>query len=165
MTTNLSTGRQADLDGTGMRIAIATARFNDVIGEILLTAARRALAEVGVAETDIEQVWVPGAFELPLVAQALARSGEYDAVICFGVVIRGQTSHYEYVAGQCAEGIQRVQLDTGVPVLFGVLTTEDVAQAMERADPARQDKGAEVALGAVEMVQVLRRIEKNSKDR
>ena len=154
------TSYSGQLRGDGLRVAIACGRFNDLITERLLAGARDGLVRHGVDEASITEAWVPGAFELPLVARALAASGEHDAVVCFGAVIRGETGHYEFVAGECARGIQQVQLDTGVPVLFGVLTTENLEQALERADPARGDKGAEVALGAIEMVQVLRRIEK-----
>jgi len=145
----LSTGRKADLDGTGLRIAFACGRFNDVVTDQLLATARKRLDELGVAE--VEEVWAPGAFELPLVAKALAETGRFDAVITLGAVIRGGTPHFEYVAGECAAGVQRVSLDTGVPVVFGVLTVDTVEQAEERIG-----KGAESAETAVEMAQLLR---------
>jgi 6,7-dimethyl-8-ribityllumazine synthase len=147
----LSTGRKPDLDGTGMRVAFACGRFNDVITEELLKRATARLHELGVAGGMVDEVWAPGAFELPLVAKALAESGDYDAVITLGAVIRGGTPHFEYVAGECAAGVLRVGLDTGVPVVFGVLTVDTVEQAEERFD-----KGAESAETAVEMAQLLR---------
>ena len=149
----LSTGRRPELDGTGLRIAFACGRFNDVITEELLQRATARLHELGVATGMVDQVWAPGAFELPLVAKALAETGDYDAVITLGAVIRGGTPHFEYVAGECAAGVQRVGLDTGVPVVFGVLTVDTVEQAEERFD-----KGAESAETAVEMAQLLRSI-------
>jgi 6,7-dimethyl-8-ribityllumazine synthase len=145
----LSTGRKADLDGTGLRIAFACGRFNDVVSDQLLATARKRLDELGVAE--VEEVWAPGAFELPLVAKALAETGRFDAVITLGAVIRGGTPHFEYVAGECAAGVQRVSLETGVPVVFGVLTVDTVEQAEERFG-----KGGESAETAVEMAQLLR---------
>ena len=145
----LSTGRRGELDGSGMRVAVACGRFNDVITEGLLRTARERLHELGVVE--VREVWAPGAFELPLVAKTLARSGRYDAVITLGAVIRGGTPHFEYVAGECAAGVLRVGLDTGVPVVFGVLTVDTVEQAEERLG-----KGTESAETAVEMAQLLR---------
>jgi 6,7-dimethyl-8-ribityllumazine synthase len=149
----LSTGRRPELDGSGLRVAFACGRFNDVITEELFDRAWRRLDELGVASGKIDQVWAPGAFELPLVAKALAETGDYDAVITLGAVIRGGTPHFEYVAGECAAGVLRVGLDTGVPVVFGVLTVDTVEQAEERLD-----KGAESAETAVEMAQLLRSI-------
>jgi len=137
------TNYEGQLRGDGLRVAIAASRFNDFITERLLTGARDGLLRHGVDEASITVAWAPGAFELPLVAQRLAASGEYDAVICLGAVIRGATGHYEHVAGQCAAGIERVQLDTGVPVIFGVLTTENVEQAIERAGTKAGNKGFE----------------------
>jgi 6,7-dimethyl-8-ribityllumazine synthase len=146
----LSTGRRPELDGTGMRIAIACGRFNDVITERLLKGARTRLEELGAT---VDEVWAPGAFELPLVAKALAETSRYDAVITLGAVIRGGTPHFEYVAGECAAGVLRTGLDTGVPVVFGVLTVDNVEQAEERIE-----KGLESAETAVEMAQLLRAI-------
>ncbi|MCU1377298.1 MAG: ribH [Acidimicrobiales bacterium] len=154
----LSTGRTPDLDGTGFRIALACGRFNDVITDRLLKGARGKLAELGVADGDVTEVWAPGAFELPLVAKALAESGKHDAVITLGAVIRGGTPHFEYVAGECAAGVLRVGLDTGVPVVFGVLTVDTVAQAKERSVDGPGNKGAESAETAVEMASILRAI-------
>ena len=156
------TDYQGQLRGDGLRVAIAASRFNDFITERLLAGARDGLVRHGVDESSITVAWAPGAFELPLVAQRLAVSGEYDAVICVGAVIRGATGHYEHVAGQCAAGIERVQLDTGVPVVFGVLTTENVEQAIERAGTKAGNKGFESAETAIEMVDLLRQLPKRS---
>jgi 6,7-dimethyl-8-ribityllumazine synthase len=155
---SLSTGRRAELDASGLRVAIACGRFNDVITERLLAGARRRLRELGASDDQVSEVWAPGAFELPLVAKTLAGSGRYDAVITLGAVIRGGTPHFEYVAGECAAGILRVGLDTGVPVVFGVLTVDTVAQAEERSVDGDGNKGAESADTAVEMAQLLRAI-------
>src|SRR5881227_812806 len=151
---------EGQLRGDGLRIAIACARFNDFITERLLAGARDGLVRHGVDEASITVAGAPGAFELPLVAQRLATSGEFDAVICLGAVIRGATGHYEHVAGQCAAGIQRVQLDTGVPVVFGVLTTETVEQAVERAGTKAGNKGFESAITAIEMADLVRQLPK-----
>jgi 6,7-dimethyl-8-ribityllumazine synthase len=154
----LSTGRKAELDGHGLRVAFACGRFNDVITDRLLAGAKAKLAELRVAEGHIAEVWAPGAFELPLVAKTLASSGKWDAVITLGAVIRGGTPHFEYVAGECAAGVLRVGLDTGIPVVFGVLTVDTVEQAMERSVDGPGNKGAESAETAVEMAQLLRSI-------
>ncbi|MCU1450152.1 MAG: 6,7-dimethyl-8-ribityllumazine synthase [Acidimicrobiales bacterium] len=155
---------EGQLRGDGLRVAIAASRFNDLITERLLSGARDGLVRHGVDEGSITVAWAPGAFELPLVAQRLAASGEYDAVICVGAVIRGATGHYEHVAGQCAAGIQRAQLDTGVPVVFGVLTTETVEQAIERAGTKAGNKGYESAETAIEMADLLRQLPKRSSE-
>jgi 6,7-dimethyl-8-ribityllumazine synthase len=151
-----------NLRGEGVRVAIACGRFNDLITERLLAGARDGLLRHGVDEASITEAWVPGAFELPLAASRLASSGEYDAVICLGAVIRGATGHYEHVAGQCAAGIARVALDTGVPVVFGVLTTDTIEQALERAGTKAGNKGYESAETALEMVDLLRQLPKNA---
>jgi 6,7-dimethyl-8-ribityllumazine synthase len=156
------TSYEGRLAGQGMRIAIACSRFNDLITTRLLAGAKDGLTRLGVDEGSITEAWVPGAFELPLVARELAASGEFDAVITLGAVIRGATGHYELVAGQCAAGIQRAQLDTGVPVIFGVLTTETIEQAIERAGTKAGNKGFEVAQTAIEMVDLLRQLPKRS---
>ena len=150
------------LRGDGVRVAIACGRFNDLITERLLAGARDGLLRHGVDEASITEAWVPGAFELPLAASRLASSGEYDAVICLGAVIRGATGHYEHVAGQCAAGIARVALDTGVPVVFGVLTTDTIEQALERAGTKAGNKGYESAETALEMVDLLRQLPKRA---
>ncbi len=143
-------------NGTGLRIGIAAARFNGGITARLLDGALDALAEAGVDRRDVTVAWAPGAFELPLVAQAFARAGRVDAVVCFGAVIRGDTGHYDLVAGECAAGIQRVQLDSGIPVIFGVLTTDTLEQALGRSEPDPSNKGREAALTGIEMVRLLR---------
>ena len=153
--------------GNGMSLAVACSRFNSVITNRLLRGTLKALDDNGVSGSDITVAWVPGAFELPLAASKLAASGDYDAVICLGAVIRGGTGHYEFVAGQCAAGILRAQLDTGVPVVFGVLTCDTVEQALERSggggiedpgDDTTMNKGFEAAISALEMADLLRSI-------
>ena len=153
---------EGNLRGDGLRIAIACARFNDFIGTRLLDGARDALVRHGVDEGSITVAWAPGAFELPLVAKRLASSGEFDAVICLGAVIRGATGHYDFVAGNCASGIQQAQLDTGVPVIFGVLTTDTIEQAIERAGTKAGNKGFESAMTAIEMADLLRQLPKSA---
>ncbi len=153
--------------GSGMSLAIACSRFNGVITERLLYGALKGLAANGVTGPAVNVVWVPGAFELPLAASKLAESGDFSAVICLGAVIRGDTGHYEHVAGQCAAGILRAQLDTGVPVVFGVLTCDTVEQALERSggggvgdlgEDMEMNKGFEAAATALEMADLLTRL-------
>ena len=122
----------------------------------LLNGALEALAEAGTDRNDVTVAWAPGAFELPLVARAFADAGKVDAVLCFGAVVRGETGHYDFVAGQCASGIQQVQLLTGVPVVFGVLTTDTLEQALARSEPDEGNKGREAAFTGIEMVRLLR---------
>lgn len=150
------------LRGEGVRVAVACARFNDLVTERLLAGARDGLLRHGVDEASITVVWAPGAVELPLVAQRLAASGEVDAVIALGAVIRGDTDHHEHVGGQCAAGLSRVALDTGVPVALGVLTTHTLEQALERAGAKAGNKGYEAAETALEMVDVLRQLPKGA---
>jgi 6,7-dimethyl-8-ribityllumazine synthase len=147
---------EGELDATGMRFAIVAARFNHEVTEPLCAGAEKKLLEHGAAEVTV--AWVPGAFELPLVAQRFAQSGTVDAVVCIGAVIRGETAHFEYVAGECAAGVTRASLDTGVPVAFGVLTVEDREQALDRVGGAEGHKGEEAAATAIEMVSLLRRL-------
>lgn len=154
------TSYEGSLNGSGLRVAIACGRFNEFITDRLLSGARDALRRHGVDDGSVDIAWAPGAYELPLVAQRFAESGDYDAVICLGAVIRGATSHYDFVAGNCASGIQRVQLDTGVPVVFGVLTTETIEQAIERAGTKAGNKGFESAVTAIEMADLLRQLPK-----
>jgi 6,7-dimethyl-8-ribityllumazine synthase len=147
------------LDGHGLRFGLAASRFNDHVTVRLLDGARRALTSCGVADVDMVEMWVPGAFELPLAARALAASGRVDAVVCVGCVIRGDTAHFEHVATQCASGIQRVALDTGMPVMFGVLTVDTLEQALERSEaPGGHNVGEEAALGGVEMARLVQRL-------
>ncbi|MEY2399173.1 MAG: 6,7-dimethyl-8-ribityllumazine synthase [Actinomycetota bacterium] len=145
-----------NLDGGDLRVGLAVARFNDAITVRLRTGALAALERHGV--TDVLERWVPGAFELPLAAQAMLIDGGCHAVVALGCVIRGDTSHYDFVAGECASGLQRVQLDCGAPVVFGVLTTENLDQAIARASVRQMDKGGEAVDTAVEMVHTLRGI-------
>lgn len=145
-----------NLVATGLKFGIVCGRFNDFINDKLLSGAVDALIRHGANEADIDTAWVPGAFEIPLVAKKMAESGKYDAVICLGTVIRGSTTHYDYVCNEAAKGIGAVSLQTGVPVMFGVLTTENIEQAIERAGTKAGNKGAECALGAIEMVNVLK---------
>ena len=144
------------VDASGMRIAVVAGRFNAQVTQPLLDGALSTLAEHGLDPDSVPVCWVPGAFELPLTAKRLAASGTVDAVICLGAVIRGDTAHFEYVAGPCASGIAQAALDTGVPIAFGVLTTNDEEQALARAGGAAGNKGAEAAATAVEMVALLR---------
>jgi 6,7-dimethyl-8-ribityllumazine synthase len=143
-------------NGSGLRVGIACALFNGGVTMRLLDGALHALAEAGTDRADIMVAWAPGAFELPLVARAFARSEKVHAVLCFGAVIRGDTGHYDFVAGECASGIQQVQLATGLPVVFGVLTTDTLDQALERSRPDETNKGREAALTGIEMVRLLR---------
>ena len=143
-----------------MKVGIVAARFNEFITNKLLGGALDGLTRHDVREEDIEVAWVPGAFEIPLIAARMAKSGKYDAVICLGAVIRGSTSHYDYVCNEVSKGIAAVSLETGVPVLFGVLTTENIEQAIERAGTKAGNKGYDCALSAVEMVNLIREIEK-----
>jgi 6,7-dimethyl-8-ribityllumazine synthase len=137
-----------------------TGKFNDLITERLLAGALDSLQRHDVDEDSITVAWVPGAFELPVVAKRLAASGDYDAIVCLGAVIRGATGHYEQVANHCAAGIARASLDTGVPVIFGVLTTDTIEQAIERAGAKAGNKGADAAASAIEMADLLRQLPK-----
>ena len=143
----------------GVRIGFACAEFNGGITDRMLTAALAELERHGCSLSDAVVAWVPGAFELPLVARGMAATGRVDAVVALGAVIRGDTGHYDFVAGECASGLQRVQLDTGLPVVFGVLTTDTVEQALVRSLPDETNKGAEAARTALETLSVLRGLE------
>jgi len=145
------------VDGKGIRVGLACGRFNGGITTRLLDAAIEVLLEKGVAREDIVLGWAPGAFELPLLAQSIISSGRVDAVLTLGAVIRGDTGHYDVVAGECARGVQDVQLATGTPVIFGVLTTNTVDQALERSMPDHSNKGRETALTALEMANLIKR--------
>ena len=147
---------RGELQGQGLRIGIVVSRFNQFVTCSLLEGAREGLAKYGVRDEDAIILWVPGAFELPLAAKILARSGRYDAVICLGAVIRGETSHYDLVADQAGRGIGAASLETEVPIIFGVLTTENVDQAINRAGGKVGNKGYDAALVAIEMVRLLR---------
>lgn len=143
------------LDARGRRFAVAASRFNEVVVRRLVDGALACLRKHGAADEDVDVAWVPGAFELPVVARRLAGSGRYAAVICLGAVIRGETAHFDHVAGQCAAGIQRVAVETGVPVTFGVLTTDTVEQALDRAGGKHGNKGWDSAMAAIEMASLL----------
>ena len=142
----------------GMRVGIVASRFNSFIVEKLLDGAVDGLVRHGVSEENITACWVPGAFEIPTLAQQMARSDKYDAVICVGAVIRGSTSHYDYVCSEVSKGIANVGLSTGKPVLFGVITTENIEQAIERAGSKAGNKGYDCALAAIEMVNLMNQI-------
>ena len=141
-----------------IKIGIVAARFNEFITSKLLSGAIDGLKRHDVKEDQIDVAWVPGAFEIPLIAQAMARSGKYDAVICLGAVIRGSTSHYDYVCSEVSKGIAQVSLKEGIPVMFGVLTTDNIEQAIERAGSKAGNKGFDCATGAIEMINLLRQI-------
>jgi 6,7-dimethyl-8-ribityllumazine synthase len=149
-------GATPDLDGSDLRIAIVVARFNEDVTKRLLKGAQDALREHGVEDPDV--YWVPGSLELPVTALALAEKGAHDAIVCLGCVIRGETFHFEIVAMQSAAGIMTVQLDTGVPIMFGVLTTDDRDQALARSGP-KNNKGADAAEAAIEMANLLQSIQ------
>ena len=149
---------EGKLVSEGLRVGIVCARFNEFITAKLLDGALDVLKRHGVEDADISVAWVPGAFEIPLAAQKMAGSGHYDAVICLGAVIRGSTSHYDYVCSEVSKGAAQTALLTGVPVLFGVLTTETIEQAIERAGTKAGNKGFECGVGAIEMVNVLRQL-------
>jgi 6,7-dimethyl-8-ribityllumazine synthase len=149
---------EGDFRVTAARFSIVVARFNSFVVESLLSGAIDALVRHGVAEKDIEVIRVPGAFELPLAVKKVAESRKPDAIIALGAVIRGGTPHFDYVAGECTKGVASVMLDTGIPVSFGVLTTDSIEQAIERSGTKAGNKGADAALGALEMVSLLRNL-------
>ena len=150
---------EGNLVSRGMKVGIVVARFNEFITSRLLGGALDGLKRHNVLEEDIQVAWVPGAFEIPLIASKMAKSGKYDAVICLGAVIRGSTSHYDYVCSEVSKGIAAVSLETGVPVMFGVLTTDTIEQAIERAGTKAGNKGFACAEGAIEMVNLIRSME------
>ena len=142
----------------GMKVGIVAARFNEIIVNKLLGGAVDGLVRHGVEEENITAAWVPGAFEIPLTAQKMAQSGKYDAVICLGAVIRGATSHYDYVCNEVSKGIASVSLESGIPVMFGVVTTENIEQAIERAGTKAGNKGYDCAMGALEMIDLMKQL-------
>ena len=150
---------EGKLVASGIRVGVVAARFNEFITSKLLSGAMDGLVRHDVREEDVHVAWVPGAFEIPLIASKMAKSGKYDAIICLGAVIRGSTSHYDYVCSEVSKGIAAVGLDSGIPVLFGVLTTENIEQAIERAGTKVGNKGYDCALSAIEMVNLIRQIE------
>jgi 6,7-dimethyl-8-ribityllumazine synthase len=151
--------RKGTHDATGLRFGIVVSKFNKFVTSRLLAAAVEALKKAGAVDEALEVVRVPGAFEIPLAARALARTGRFDAVLCLGAVIRGDTPHFDYISAEASRGIGQVALECDLPVIFGVLTTNTVAQAIERADPAKHNRGADAARTAIEMVTVLRDVQ------
>lgn len=153
----MQTVYEGELVGTGLKIGIVVGRFNDFISGKLLDGALDALRRHGVSQEDIEIAWVPGAFEIPLVAKKMAESSKYDAVITLGAVIRGATPHFDYVCGEVAKGVSAASLGSNIPVIFGVLTTETIEQAIERAGTKAGNKGWEVAVSAIEMANLMKK--------
>ena len=149
---------EGNLIAEGSRFAIVNARFNEFITNKLLGGAIDALRRHGAVEDNVTVVWVPGAFEIPLAASKLARSGKYDAVICLGAVIRGNTPHFDYVCAEVTKGVAHVGMETGVPTIFGVLTTESIEQAIERAGTKAGNKGFDAAVSAIEMVNLIKQM-------
>ena len=147
---------EGNVVGTGLKVGIVAARFNEFIVGKLVSGAQDALVRHGVSDEDIEIAWVPGAFEIPLIAQKMANSGKYDMVLCLGAVIRGSTSHYDLVCNECAKGVAQVSLSSGIPVLFGVVTTDSIEQAIERAGTKACNKGYDVACSGIEMANLIR---------
>ena len=150
---------EGNLVSKNIRVGIVAARFNEFITSKLLGGAMDGLLRHDVRDDDIDVAWVPGAFEIPLIASKMAKSGKYDAVICLGAVIRGATSHYDYVCNEVSKGIASVSLESGIPVLFGVLTTENIEQAIERAGTKAGNKGYDCAVSAIEMVNLLHELD------
>ena len=149
---------EGSLDGSGLKIGIVAAKFNEFITDKLVEGAEEALSENGVDGSDVTIGYVPGSFEIPVVASKIAHSGDYDAVICLGAVIKGDTDHYEYVAGEATRGIAEVALSCGIPVIFGILTTHNMQHALERAGGRKGNTGHSCAITAIETVNVLRAI-------
>ncbi|AKP47445.1 MULTISPECIES: 6,7-dimethyl-8-ribityllumazine synthase [Bacillus] len=149
---------EGNLVGTGLKIGIVVSRFNEFITSKLVSGAEDALVRHGVNRDDIEVAWVPGAFEIPLIAKKMAESGRYDAVIALGTVIRGATAHFDYVSSEATKGVAQASLQTEVPVIFGILTTETIEQAIERAGTKAGNKGAEAAVSAIEMANLLKQL-------
>ena len=150
---------EGSLSGQGLSLAIVVSRFNRLVTERLLAGAQDALARHGVDQEKVDVAWVPGSMELPLVARRLAERRRYDAIVCLGAVIRGETPHFEYVASQAAAGISRVALDSGVPTIFGVITANNLEQALERAGGKAGNKGYDAVVGAIEMATLLEQLE------
>jgi 6,7-dimethyl-8-ribityllumazine synthase len=149
---------EGHISGKGLKFGIVVARFNEFITSKLLGGALDTLHRHEAEDEDVDVAWVPGAFEIPMVAKKMAESGKYDAVICLGTVIRGSTSHYDYVCNEVSKGVAQVGLSTGVPTIFGVLTTENIEQAIERAGTKAGNKGADGAMAAMEMANLLKKV-------
>jgi 6,7-dimethyl-8-ribityllumazine synthase len=157
----VTTTYEGNLIAEGLRFAVVASRFNDMITRRLLSGALDSLARHGADEDRIDVAWVPGAFEIPLVAQRLAESGRYDAVICVAAIIRGATPHFEYVSAEASKGIAKVSLDTGVPVIYGVVTADSIEQAVERAGTKAGNRGSDAARSAIEMANLLKSLPKS----
>ena len=155
---------QGELIGKGKKFAVVVSRFNEFITSKLLGGAQDCLVRHGVADGDVDVVWVPGSFEIPVTALHLARSGRYDAVVCLGAVIRGQTPHFDYIAAEVSKGVAHVSVSTGVPTLFGVITADTIEQAIERAGTKAGNKGADAAAAAIEMANLFGKIPLKAKD-
>ena len=149
---------EGDLNGSGIKVGIVVGRFNEFISSKLIDGALDGLTRHGVDEEDINVAWVPGSYEIPLTAKKMAESDEYDGIICLGAIIRGDTPHFEYVASEAAKGIAKAGLDSEIPVIFGVLTTDNIEQAIERAGTKAGNKGYEAAEGVIEMVNLFKEI-------
>ncbi|MCI5936638.1 MAG: 6,7-dimethyl-8-ribityllumazine synthase [Eubacterium sp.] len=149
---------EGNVIGNDMKIGIVAARFNEFIVSKLIGGAEDALVRHGVDTDDIDLAWVPGAFEIPVIAEKMAKTGKYDAILCLGAVIKGSTSHYDYVCAEVSKGVATVGLNTGVPTLFGVLTTDNIEQAIERAGTKAGNKGYDVACSAIEMVNLIKNL-------
>jgi len=152
------TNYEGSLIGEGLKFGVVVSRFNEFMTGKLVSGAKDAFLRHGVAEADIDLAWVPGAFEIPLVAKKLAKSGKYDAVVCLGAVIKGNTPHFEYIASEVAKGIAAVNLDSGIPVIFGVITAETLEQAIERAGSKMGNKGFDAAVQAIEMANLVKKL-------
>ncbi len=150
---------EGNVIGSNLKIGIVASRFNEFIVSKLIGGAEDALVRHGVDTEDVDLAWVPGAFEIPVVAQKMAQSGKYDAILCLGAVIKGSTSHYDYVCAEVSKGVALVGMNTGVPTLFGILTTDNIEQAIERAGTKAGNKGYDVACSAIEMVNLMKEIE------
>ncbi len=149
---------EGNLIGTGLKVGIVISRFNELLSSRLLSGANDALSRHGVNAEDVDVAWVPGAFEIPLVAKRMAASGKYDVVLALGVVIRGGTPHFEYVSAEVSKGVAAASLDTGVPVMFGVITADSIEQAVERAGTKSGNKGWDAALAGIEMANLMREV-------
>lgn len=149
---------EGDLIGSGLKVGIVASRFNELLSSRLVGGAKDAFKRHGVADEDVDIAWVPGAFEIPMVAAKMAESGRYSAVVALGVVIRGATPHFEYVAAEVSKGVAKVSLDTGVPVAFGVVTADSIEQAVERAGTKQGNKGWDAASAAIEMANLLKKL-------
>lgn len=150
---------EGNVIGNDMKIGIVASRFNEFIVSKLIGGAEDALVRHGVDTDNVDLAWVPGAFEIPVIAQKMAQSGKYDAILCLGAVIKGSTSHYDYVCAEVSKGVATVGMNTGVPTLFGILTTDNIEQAIERAGTKAGNKGYDVACAAIEMVNLMKEIE------